>query len=303
MTECELTFRASLTFCESTTRMNAAPPSSRQWPSSVVLGAFVCGLLAGHGGVGGGGSPPRQEVASAGGGRLLAQPPPPQQQQQLQRQQQPIVANRSWYFDLGVNDGGSVSQFLAARPERKWDVVMVEANPLLTDRLSALCATIVDTGAAASCLPLLATALATFDGPEGALEIFAVEHAGEATHGASTVEKDANVRTGKGRFGNMGGQLLKTRALDVLTLFREVAPVRAQDHVVVKLDIEGSEYAVLSRALFHGVLALWDEFYVEWHDGNPFIFSAAASEAEKGRRRVCLQEINTENGLRDQEWT
>jgi hypothetical protein len=38
------------------------------------------------------------------------------------------------------------------------------------------------------------------------------------------------------------------------------------DYLIVKMDIEGSEYAVLDKMASDGTLGWVDELYVEWHE-------------------------------------
>jgi FkbM family methyltransferase len=56
-------------------------------------------------------------------------------------------------------------------------------------------------------------------------------------------------------------------AVDLATLMLET--FSASDTVVLKMDIEGSEGALLSRLLGEGVVPLIDVLYVEWHRWAP----------------------------------
>lgn len=201
-------------------------------------------------------------------------------------QQQP----RNVYFDIGANNGDSILEFLAARSALTWDVVLVEATPRFTAQLRELCARVTQRGAARSCLPLVETALTTYD---GFVNIFVEEQRKEKD--ASTIMASANVLQGAGAFFN-------ATALDVLTLFRKVFPVRGTDNVVVKVDIEGAEFPVFKRAIFHGLLPLWDEVFTEWHDNNVFIFGGK-EQAKHAALRQCLTLVMEAEGQKVGAWT
>ncbi len=192
---------------------------------------------------------------------------------------------------IGANNGDSILEFLEARTALAWDVVLVEATPRFTAQLKELCARVTQRGAARSCLPLVETALTTYD---GFVDVF-VEEQRLQSHDASTIMTSANVLQGAGAYFN-------ATALDVLTLFRKVFPVSVADHVVVKVDIEGAEFPVLKRAIFHGLLPLWDEVSVEWHDKNPYIFGGK-EQAKHVALRQCLAHVMEVEGQKVGAWT
>ena len=205
----------------------------------------------------------------------------------------PVAASpspRNIYFDIGANNGESITSFLAARPGLEWDVVLVEATPRFTEQLEGLCTEVSATGAARSCLPLVETALTTFD---GFVDIFVEETRLE--HDASSIVAGAHVRDGPGSYFNAS-------AVDVVTLFREVFPVYEEDNVVVKIDIEGAEFPVIVRALLHGLVPLWDELSVEWHSRNPFIFANEREQAIHSWRETCLSYAMQAEGLKVGAW-
>jgi len=200
---------------------------------------------------------------------------------------------RHVFFDIGTNDGSSVEQFLykrgllradgAAGAERhtgvglgerpQWHVVAVEANPRFVAPLRERCARYNAGGVTASCT-VVAAALTTADGnvtlafdkPGGSL--------GASIEGASRSVAAA-----------AGGA--RVRAMDVVTLFTSVFALRAQDFSVVKIDIEGSEYAVLQRAMVHGLCALWDEVRVEWHSRSEFVFGGTPEGVKAEATERC----------------
>ena len=198
-------------------------------------------------------------------------------------------APRSLFFDVGTNDGGSLVSFLlkrglmredgavplvhmesGLRDRPKWHVVAVEANPRWAPILRAKCASYVAAGITASC-EVVSAALTTFDGnatlhfdtPGGSL-------------GASILAESNSVRS--------KGLSAQVPAMDVLTLFKQLPP-RRQDNCVVKVDIEGAEYDVLQRAIANGLVALWDELYVEWHAKSGFVLGGTRA----GEKAACTQ--------------
>lgn len=189
---------------------------------------------------------------------------------------------RRIYFDIGGNSGYSVTTFLerhAAEPGEDWDVIVVEPSPVWTATLTKLCKDIVANRAlhARSCLPLVETAITTYDG-DITLYIDNILFNGE---GSTTVADTAHAGE---------GEPFVTSALDVVTLFTGIFPVRDDDIVHVKIDIEGAEYGVTSRAVRMGLVPLFDFFTVEWHTDNTFIWNASKF-AENLVREQCLQSV------------
>lgn len=205
---------------------------------------------------------------------------------------------RHVFFDIGTNDGGSVANFLTGRGLLKtdtgteavahkesgykdrplWHVIAVEANPKWAAGLHAQCARYLAGGVVASC-KVLSAALGTADGnttlyldtPSGSL-------------GASILKGSQSVKS--------TGYATPVRLLDVLSLFRDVFPLRPQDIATVKLEVEGVEYDVLNRAMANGLIALWDEFYVEWHSGSQFVLGGTPEGIKaEGTQRVLIEQI------------
>jgi FkbM family methyltransferase len=199
---------------------------------------------------------------------------------------------RNVYFDLGANNGQSITQFLDAHPLRAgeaWDVVLIEATPRFTAELLLLCDSLVASARARSCLPIVETALTTANGH---VSVFVEEQRGESD--ASTIVADSKIVGGAGAYFNAS-------ALDVVSLFREVFPVRPEDFVAVKVDIEGAEFAVVQRAVLHGLVPLWDVLDVEWHDENPLIYGSQERERYRELHK-CLKRVIEGEGLRIGEW-
>jgi FkbM family methyltransferase len=166
----------------------------------------------------------------------------------------PSMTPRRVYVDAGANDGRSITDFLAdpRRAGAAWEVVMIEATAQFNAQLSAVCDGALASGRARSCRPLTSTALTTFN---GVVDVF--QETQRKQRDSSSIAADANVFNGFGSHVN-------ATALDVVTLFRDVLHIQDEDYAVIKIDIEGAEFPVVTRALAHGLLPLWDEVFVEW---------------------------------------
>jgi FkbM family methyltransferase len=198
---------------------------------------------------------------------------------------------RSVYFDIGANNGDSITEFVEGHPlpgDEKWDVVLIEATPRFTDQLLLLCASLVEEGKVRSCLPIVETALTTSN---GVVSIFVEE--GRREHDASTIVTDSMILRSAGSYFN-------ATALDVVTLFTEVFPLTLQDSVYVKIDIEGAEFTIIPRAILHGLVPLWDHLDVEWHDQNPLIYGQLRDWY--AGRHACLVSVLEVEGLRTGTW-
>jgi len=57
-----------------------------------------------------------------------------------------------------------------------------------------------------------------------------------------------------------------TRKVPATSLVNFLDKFDDNDYIVVKLDIEGSEYAVIGDLIKTGKLDMIDELYIEWHD-------------------------------------
>lgn len=64
----------------------------------------------------------------------------------------------------------------------------------------------------------------------------------------------------------------------------------ADDYVILKMDIEGSEYPVLEKIINSGLIGLIDKLYIEWHS-NMFV----DSESYKDREEKILIEFHKHN--------
>ena len=199
-------------------------------------------------------------------------------------------APRSVYFDIGANNGDTITQFVDGHPlppGELWDVVLIEATPRYTAGLLRLCASLLQAGRVRSCLPLVETALTTYN---GFVDIFVEDARGDA----STIVSDSKILSGSGTHFNAS-------ALDVVSLFTDKFPVYPRDSVFVKIDIESAEFTVVPRAILHGLVPLWDSLNVEWHDTNYLIYTPE-KKAYYAERHACLVSVMETEGLRPGDW-
>jgi FkbM family methyltransferase len=64
------------------------------------------------------------------------------------------------------------------------------------------------------------------------------------------------------------------------------------DHIILKMDIEGSEYNVLEKMINDSSLDLISEIYVEWHS---WVFSNSDKEEILIREQAIINELNAKN--------
>lgn len=81
-------------------------------------------------------------------------------------------------------------------------------------------------------------------------------------HGASSLYKD------KATVDTRSPTQQSVEMIDIARFITDIVKPRPVDHVIVKIDIEGSETAVLKRMIDTQTINLVDSFYVEWHPGT-----------------------------------
>jgi FkbM family methyltransferase len=190
------------------------------------------------------------------------------------------------YVDLGLNNGDSVTQFVTApggifgggpqlefvgdgggKPRLAgrgaagdWEVWGFEANPKWTSKLNALQRELMGAHPPRAAAMKFYTATAAWTDDVESLPFFHDNFKGNDFEGGATM-----VRT----FG--AADLTRTEqvaGVDVARLLAERGITEA-DTVVLKVDIEGSEFSLLRHLLRTGLLGLVDEVLTEWHDWGP----------------------------------
>ena len=188
----------------------------------------------------------------------------------------PKLNARNFFFDLGANNGKSVDYFLRGGDEKgsvsnsgghaestlsgrgsdgSWHIVAVEANHRFSNELHERAAKFLAANQVKSFTVYNGTAIGDHD---GTLSLW--WDGSDAPHEgfSEMVGTESHLRYKKSE---------QVPLVDIVTLFRN-HHIHVRDHVVLKLDIEGSEYAVIKRLLVAGLLPLVDILAVEWHHGG-----------------------------------
>jgi FkbM family methyltransferase len=205
-----------------------------------------------------------------------------------------VLSFRYFYIDLGANDGSSVESFVGVPGRRNvaidgsgkapglsdltgimnetsqtnmsvartatavWNVIAFEGNPLFNQKLEAKRANLLSEGKVKSYKLYNGTAISVKDG----FVDFVLDNNGAGDAG-STLQTDSRSAVGR---------TLRTPMVDILTLFK-THHIRRQDHVVVKVDVEGHEYDLVRRMIVTGLLDRYiDKLAVEWHHNAFWVF-------------------------------
>jgi FkbM family methyltransferase len=154
---------------------------------------------------------------------------------------------RKIFLDLGANVGEITEEFGREHPD--FELIAIEPN---SDLLPAIHARSLKLGRPIS---VIWAAAWTHD---GSMDLF-----------KSSQDQASTVVSGKREYAEYGWSQIDYQspnhvpALDLSSwLLRNVQPA---DYVVMKMDIEGAEYAVLERMLAEGAMALVDVLRCEWH--------------------------------------
>ena len=169
------------------------------------------------------------------------------------------AVNSSTAMDGSQRNRGVLRSFAAAGSNVLWEVHAFEANPNQVSRLEGQRKRLTAAGRIQSYTLWKATAIATFDG----VTQFIFDNQEEGSAGSTTNTDSLSAV----------GTRITVNAVDVVTLFTTTLRLRPEDTVVVKVDIEGAEYALLRRIIHKGLLPLIDHLAVEWHEDVQYVFA------------------------------
>jgi FkbM family methyltransferase len=258
--------------------------------SCLALGAllqYTLGLRSSH-----------ATLAGQGVGQSPLPPPLAAAPEAFQRE-----AGAQVYIDIGSNNGMSVLRFLnfadtkavydSSTPDHgrgQWHIVMLEANPMHAQRLQGMAQYLRAFGHTVQLLTPVA--LST---QHGGNISFYLDTPDAATFAASTVA---------GANSHSGEQVtVPTVDIEYLCSTFALGGLMDADYVVVKMDVEGSEYDILLQAIGAGIPALWDELYVEFHEDNDWVLRGTGLEAEARGKRGLVERLMVEQyGLRVGAW-
>jgi FkbM family methyltransferase len=186
---------------------------------------------------------------------------------------------RKVFVDLGPFDGASVRLFLtndlsdkgnwgttafalnggklrassktspgAVFNQSEWEVVAVEANPNNSGHLERQRATMLAQGTVKNYTLIAGTAIGVRNGNI----TLTLDNDNRGNEGSTTMNESLSAV----------GTRLVIPSLDIVTLFSDVIRPRRNDTIIVKMDIEGAEYDVLSNLLQHGTVCGIDGLYI-----------------------------------------
>lgn len=217
--------------------------------------------------------------------RRLARADPPKEQPKLTDIQKTYLtdahrhgsSHRNIFIDLGATGGEAVEALLGGDQGmagegfvnlgtdptlKKWDIYMVEANSIhknAEDRYKAK--TLVDHADFVNSISLYCPAAVgahagkinvVFDGPGSQQE----SSVGTSIF-ADKVRRDEN-----GKAFNVGPEI---PLMDIADFLRNEVGAKHTDFIIIKIDIEGSEYEVLRRLFGSGIIRWINHVFVEWH--------------------------------------
>ena len=189
-----------------------------------------------------------------------------------------VCGIRYIYIDIGTNDGTSIQSFVRGiygglstdgsqvikggwkhvlegcnfqNNTVLWHIVAVEANPRYTNQIQQLKTDLLQKKAIHSMSLYTGVAISTYNGHIDLILDGTGNFPGDA--GASTMKESKSAV----------GRHVQVQALDILTLFKREQITR-RDFVVVKVDIEGGEYAVVRKILLFNLWQYIDRLAVEW---------------------------------------
>lgn len=150
-----------------------------------------------------------------------------------------MTDGRKIFIDCGANRGQSIPRFRSLYEDHEqFEIYCFEPQEEVASRID-----LSPNLGAVSC-----RAVWTYDGE---IEFYP----GPSTLG-STLFGDKTT-------GNIASEPVKAHALDLSRFVSE--NFLCSDFVVLKLNIEGAEYAVLEKMLAEGTIAIVDHLYVRWH--------------------------------------
>lgn len=157
------------------------------------------------------------------------------------------------FIDCGSNLGQGLRQIaLIHHMDASWIVETFEPNPYL----------IKDLTANLSVLPLNITihnkAVWDEDG-EVSFSVMLEESEGSSVEKLMAVAECADQQSGSFRKHD---HIITVPSVDISTVLKAYTK---EDRIVVKLDIEGSEFCVLRKMLADDTMDLVNELYIEWH--------------------------------------
>ena len=148
-----------------------------------------------------------------------------------------------WYLELGAHNGNDAEQFLQQHPS--YTPILVEANPAFYVPLQRLCRKY--DGKYLNAAAWIRDEILEF-------QIFpSNDYASSIRNVTPSLDEDMPDRA----------TVLQVQAFDLARYLREV--VAEDDHLYVRMDVQGAEYKLLSHLLVSGIVCRIDRPIVEFH--------------------------------------
>jgi len=173
-----------------------------------------------------------------------------------------VVSQKQVFLDFGMNRGDTIYMFLTFAPDpQNWEIWGFEAVPSIIETAIETCQWIEQH------YPL---ALSPTDVNDTyGLRRIAVKHAAAWVENTELDFHTGSVVSGSIFSKNKAhGAVEMTPAIDVANWIR--MKYTSNDHIFVKMDIEGAEYPVLRHMLLDGVACWVGKWAVEYHDLRRF---------------------------------
>ena len=183
------------------------------------------------------------------------------------------------FLDLGTNDGQSVKYFINKAPNKKnkaplegygalggkiWEIYVVEANPYFNSMLKNLKKYCENLGHTVN----LYTETAAWVKNEKLVFYIDTVNINNNFWGSSLLKQHPDVVSS-------GFKNVTVNGIDIAEILAKYSP---DDEIVLKIDIEGSEYDLLLHLIKTGTLHLVDIIAIEFH--NRFLKDRAYSQAD-----------------------
>lgn len=178
------------------------------------------------------------------------------------------------YIDLGCFDGDSILKFYGHHIPKNWQVFGFDPNPRYLKIWQAIVETypfcIFDTGIAWI---------------EDTIMPFTVRPE-NSPYGSTAIQDKVD-------WGN--GEIIETHAFNFSEWLKQF---KGYEEVIVKFDIEGSEFAVLEKMIEDRTIYIPTMIYIEWHHSK-----MGGRSTEYDKRRLNIIDYMNNNNITWDKWT
>eukprot|EP00607_Mallomonas_marina_P010130 CAMPEP_0182420860 /NCGR_PEP_ID=MMETSP1167-20130531/5942_1 /TAXON_ID=2988 /ORGANISM="Mallomonas Sp, Strain CCMP3275" /LENGTH=284 /DNA_ID=CAMNT_0024597365 /DNA_START=79 /DNA_END=933 /DNA_ORIENTATION=- len=222
-------------------------------------------------------------------------------------------SRRNVFIDLGTNDGSSTKFFLGltqrtARGDAdlggntssplyglgkdgNWEIYVFEGNKKYDKTLADLRSEVMSKNLAKSFTVYNHTAIGTVDG-------YAYFYFDNPNPDHTTVASSLNPESSIVR----GNPRERVVSMDIATLLRDVIGLRVSDNVVLKIDVEGTEYDLMRRLFASSVLRLVDTLAVEYHHDNPYVLGNKGTREKYTEQYKCITWMLADTRIKLANW-